>query len=264
MWYKVLLNYLIAKVTDSKQKQAVKFLNVLLSELLALDGESIPALVLLGVIDKMYRKYNRAKPSSIELVDFARDLYILSIVHTKKCYDENIFIKSFDRINTVPEMKEILGFPNYSWKYLRKELRNLEFKILDDIDYSFEPDLDHILEILSTQNSDLIKSVVFEFRFLINKSRPFDLFIEKVASLCIDRPLQLVVEELEVKPVTLPRFGVRDQQVPHKDPKKEKIFISMAQFRLLSPYAFFESEVVKTIPVPPFCKAGMEKKYSHL
>lgn len=241
MWYEKLLLHLISKVKLSEQKKAGEFLKILLVQIkcITLPEASIPPPILLGLIDKMYNKYGAANANSIELVEFARDLFSLSIIHIKKCYDEDVYLDDYPLINNNDAMLEILGYKNHPWNSLRKELYKLEFKTLSELDFLLEPDLNHFFNILchQSQNDFLLVEdfILYSFPFA-QKNDYYDQFLDQVI-LCYGHAMQRIINENSYNDV-VPSAVYPQETLPTS---KELTSVSMFQFKVMSPIAFFES-----------------------
>lgn len=258
MWYETFLMHLILKVKLSEQKKAEVFLKELLVQMrsIAFPESSIPPPILLGLIDKMYNKYEARDANSVELTDFARDLYSLATIHAKKGYDEDVFLADYPLINKNQVMLEILGYKNYPWEILRSELYKLEYKALTEIDFRLEADLNHFFNILcqqSQQDYRLIEAfILYSFPFA-QKNSYYDQFLDQVV-LCYGYAMQKLISSDVVGSTLSPQ-----ETMPSSTASTS---IPMFQFKVLSPIAFFESN--KTNYQPPQLIPPEENSIEHV
>ncbi|KTC87822.1 MULTISPECIES: hypothetical protein [Legionella] len=208
MWYQKILEELILKINEEQQKQAKEFLALFFKGLQQCAQESIPPLVLFGLIDKMYKKYSSQEEGSVELTSFARDLTGLSIILMKAAFDPAIWTEDFSYLrqsaiqsalglNTSskakpktkvlksreiddwgddelpPTIEEVSGFLS--------QLEFLEIKTLQAWKYNLTVDFDHLLSILISNHSVVDPAIFIHCKQgFTGVSEEFDEFICKL------------------------------------------------------------------------------------
>lgn len=195
MWYEDLLNLLTHKVIEVEQNNAKKFLNVLLKDAAQ---SPLEAQMILGLIERMYKKYDQVKNNSVKLADFTRDLLGLTLIYAKYSSDAAVWNEDLKGIWSNTEMMKFLGYTSNNFNELRPEIVALEMSKLIELNYSFKIDFNYLLMILSRKEfTYLIRSIYcyFDPLLILDENELFTMFLYEV--------IKLVATENEKKVIHL-------------------------------------------------------------
>ena len=209
MWYEQLLKQLIvSKIKDKEQAKGIEFLDLFFKQYHMVSGETVPPLALLGLLDKLYKKYEPLENKTVELTPFARDLTFLGIILLKASFDDAIWNSDFDF--THPTILSALGIDlsaniaahqvnpvNNDWGDIElptdiSQISGLKAKInfLERITwkawhYDISLDFGHTLDTIIKNKPDLIPEIVEYYKSFASKSDVFDEFICKLKEIAM-------------------------------------------------------------------------------
>lgn len=174
MWYQKILTPLTQKVIKADQARAQYFvenifyqlsvitsyqidpknvqnrLHGILTPLPALTNEhGIPELLLLGLIDTMYKRFDGMEDGSVSLADFARHLLGLTLIFTKVSFDTAIWLEDFKFIWSSKKMIRYLGYTVNDFKIINRDILELEKTTFTDLNQSISIDYNNLLQIFS-------------------------------------------------------------------------------------------------------------------
>lgn len=170
---------LLNKIKNEERQQADTALKTFFDTLNVLcidkDHKKIPEEALLGIIDKMYKKFNSERDESVSLVTFSKYLVSLAIVYMKSNFDESVWISDFVSFNLTIAQK----------KLRIRAFTKLEENILKEVGFVLNVDLDHVGEILRKLNSaEIINDFLQDAEDLkFESSFEFDSFLIKMSKL---------------------------------------------------------------------------------
>lgn len=230
MWCKKILNQLTLKVIQEERQSAIDFLEDIFYQLSILsvteyvvqssledpDGNFIPLipklrknsiseLLLFGLIDNMYKKFDRVEDNSIPVAAFARQLLGLSLVFMKIAEDDAIWIADFKELWRSRRVIRLLGFenqnldslnlirlnfkpdennwrPNY-FEAILQDVIALERSIFSELKQSLRIDFDNLLEIYSRKENAHLLTEFLDYSqdlLLIDEGDAFSEFNKKI------------------------------------------------------------------------------------
>lgn len=157
-----------SKVTkELKEKFGAELANSLLNVVVKkYDAkEPLPFELVLGIIEKMYVNYEKQQDNSVKLIDFAQDLFSLSLIYTKVSEDVNrIWNSDFTPFFSGETLRILNLSQNKSQSPLSRGVNRLERLKLKELNYSVEVSLNAILGIVERQKSpELLDSMIHYF-----------------------------------------------------------------------------------------------------
>lgn len=136
----------------------------------------IPSEILLGLIDKMFLIYRDKPDNSIELKDFIRDLYSLTLVYTKAGFETNTYYTSFS-VSYHKSAFNLMGYHdlNISPDFLNyneiSRIHSLERDTLQHLDYNVDINFEHLFHLFVSSKTmfDFSKILTFDLKYILRK-----------------------------------------------------------------------------------------------
>lgn len=147
MWPINVINLLSEKIKDCEPSRFDYFLNQVFINLKKPFGETpIPVGILLGVTEKIYSKYYRARNESVKIGDFIKYLIGLLLLYTKYEFDYSIGNNYFITSTTLV-------------KFIDEPINNIERNVWKDLHYSLNIDFINLAKALSNQPKELLEKL---------------------------------------------------------------------------------------------------------
>ncbi|WED42270.1 hypothetical protein [Legionella cardiaca] len=142
--------------------------------------EILPFELVLGIVQKMHEKYGPKANASVSFVDFARDLFSLSLIYSKNVEDKGILNSYFLPFFATTSRLKILGLPHPTWQDLiTSEIKGLEKQQLRQLDFSLKVNFDFIADLAYYHNSIPLVDEMINFFRLSRCCHSFPYIVEK-------------------------------------------------------------------------------------
>lgn len=182
MWHELLIKNLRSKIKKSDLDRFDFYINNLFSNINSVvKPDPFPAELALGLVEKMYEKYEHVSENSTPLKEFAEHLFGLSMLYTKSAFDGAIWNKHFITVNKSNIFQSLFKFdPN---KSIINCVNDIERRVFAELDHSVTINFQALLTIFSKQDITILNLIKEDLSLLSNENSPFTTFINNISDL---------------------------------------------------------------------------------